>query len=508
MDHCFVDLPKTAKGKTVKTYLYKQNRKTKVRQVLWGDWLHVDGEEPDGWLRIIWGPESDDPQTLFIPKEHTAKQRPMEIIFLDVGQGDGAVLITPERNDGERIIVIDAGISHNMFDFLRKRFRPYKADVKFHAAVITHPDEDHYHGFKTIFGTPKFGFDVVYHSGLVERPVSGTFEKLGGLTKGAGDNRSYVGDLAIGKAEIEQHFGAGVDLGDFVFPEVMRIALDNPNIDDFAMLSTEHGTKEGGQTWMPGFAPSDNRGYAIEVIGPVVEFNGAGKPRLRKIGSYGETKNGHSVLLRLHFGLFKVLFGGDLNEKAEKFLLTHYSGKSRFPKAGTDSYREMIDNAAERFRSDIMKVCHHGSEKVTDAFIETVKPAAFVISSGDQEGHVHPRPDLLGRLGRLGRGATPVILSTELQRSTRERENEELVLDTINRVLDLHDKPKEKLRDRIIDDISTLGQSNVTVYGTIYLKTDGQRLITAFRIETGSEKKKWFTFEYVPDANGELELVS
>jgi hypothetical protein len=30
-----------------KLYLYKADRKTKVRQVLWGDWLTVEGEEPD-----------------------------------------------------------------------------------------------------------------------------------------------------------------------------------------------------------------------------------------------------------------------------------------------------------------------------------------------------------------------------------------------------------------------------------------------------------------------------
>ena len=37
--------------------------------------------------------------------------------------------------------------------------------------------------------------------------------------------------------------------------------------------------------------------------------------------------NGHSVLLRLHYEKFKVLFGGDLNDKAEKFLLGNYTGE-------------------------------------------------------------------------------------------------------------------------------------------------------------------------------------
>ena len=32
-------------------------------------------------------------------------------------------------------------------------------------------------------------------------------------------------------------------------------------------------------------------------------------------------------------------------------------------------------------------------------------------------------------------------------------------------------------------------------------------LITAFRIETGSDKKKWFTFQYEFDDEQQLELV-
>lgn len=508
MAHRFVGLPKDDKGKTLKTYLFRENRTTKFRQVLWGDWLTIDGEEPDGWLRVTWGPNGPDPQTVFIPKEHTTDTRPLEIIFLDVGQGDGAVLITPEHDDSEAVMVIDAGISDNMFEFLLKRFKPYNEDFQFHAAVITHPDEDHYGGFEPIFATPSCGFDVVYHSGLVERPVSGTFEKVGGTQRDLADGVSYISALAIDTDDITQLFGDGVDIGDFEFPKVMRNALNNPKINAFAMLSTEHGTKEDGRTWMPGFAPADDRGYAIEVVGPIVEFDTAGNPRLRRNGSYGETKNGHSVLLRLHYGNFKVLFGGDLNDKAEKFLLKRLSGLDRFPRAGSQTYTDMIDTASETFGADVMKVCHHGSEKVTDAFIETVNPVAFVISSGDKEGHIHPRPDLLGRLGKLGRSATPVLLSTELQRSTRELEDEKMVQRLIERVNQLRDAPTDNRRDRIMDDIWTLGRSNVIVYGTIYLKTDGERLIAAFRVETGSETKKWFAFEYRFDDQGELQLVA
>ena len=44
------------------------------------------------------------------------------------------------------------------------------------------------------------------------------------------------------------------------------------------------------------------------------------------------------------------------------------------------------------------------------------------------------------------------------------------------------------------------------VDGAIYVKTDGLRLIAAFRTETGSEKKKWFYFAYEM-RDGELVLA-
>ena len=487
-------------------YLYRADRKTKVRQVMWGDFLTIDGAEADGWLRVVWAPRSADPQTLFIPQAHTSEMRPLEIIFVDVGQGDGAVLITPETGAKERIIVIDAGVGDNMARFLNGRFKAY-AGFSFDAAVITHPDKDHYYGFKEIFRNTKIGFRTIYHSGLIERPVPGKFEKLGVSRKDPRNGVVYFHELADGREDFEAHFADAEANGRYDYPEVMHAALSNPKVKAFAMLSTAHGAIENGRSFMPGFAPSDGRGYVIETLGPVVEPAANGAPRLRKIGDYGETKNGHSILLRLAFGKFSVLFGGDLNEKAEKRLLAHYGGVDHFPEPGSPAYRTMIAKAAERLRADVMKTCHHGSEKVTDAFLEAVNPAAFVISSGDEEGHVHPRPDLLGRLGRFGRGGAPVLLSTELQRSTREREDRAL-LDRIERSLtEAETAAAPDVFAKLRADIKELAKTNVDVYGAIYLKTDGEQLVVAFKIETGSLVKRWFSFRYAVLANGELARI-
>jgi hypothetical protein len=164
----------------------------------------------------------------------------------------------------------------------------------------------------------------------------------------------------------------------------------------------------------------------------------------------------------------------------------------------------MLEEARQVFLCEVMKSCHHGSEKVTDAFLAAVNPAAFVISSGDAEGHVHPRPDLLGRLGSFGRGGAPVILSTELQRSTRAMEDRELVDKLLAKIDTLADGATETQLTKLKEGVKTLGRSNVEVYGAIYLKTDGERLITAFKMESKSDLKMWFYFRYVFNANGEL----
>ena len=503
-------------GERIFLYSFDESAHTfkKVRQVLWGDWIEMDEAYDHSivgsdWRAVTWAPNSPNRQTLFIKHNHITDERPLEIIFLDVGQGDGAVLISPELGNEEKIMVIDAGEGSNMRTFLNGRFKAYRG-FDFEAAIITHPDKDHYLGFNEIFKDPNIGFKTIYQSGLVERPVTGSFEKLGQIVKDSNTGVQYLVDLAQNRADVEQHFTDTSNFGRKKFPPVMHNALNNPKIRDIKMLSTwpAHSVHEGERAYMPGFAPSDGKGYSIEVLGPVAENDTNGNPRLRKISSnYGKTKNGHSVILRLHFGKYKVLFGGDLNIPAEKYLLKHYTNRTSWPAKKSLKSVQMIKEASEWFHAEIMKVCHHGSEKVTDEFIQAVNPACFVISSGDQEGFVHPRPDLLGRLGKFGRGESPVLLSTELQRSTREFEDQKLVQKLSSNVEKLAKKPtSKKLKKSLQDGIKSLGRTNVDVYGAVYLKTDGERLITAFKFEEKSDKKKWFYFEYKIDQDGELKL--
>lgn len=499
MDHVFVGLS----DRYQKVFLYDDQDEV-VRHVLWGDWLWLDDTKPDTdpeWRHVVWSPKNPAKRRqLRIKREHTTAQRPLEIVFVDVGQGDGAVLITPERDDKERIIVIDAGEGDEMGKFLNARFGSYRRGFTFHAAVLTHPDKDHYFGFAPMFESGKIRFRTLYHNGIVELPTGSDFAGAGGTVVDGGV--TWMKKLVEDDASFRQIFTGAASKRDY--SQMMTAAIANNAVTTFAMLSTQHGSQEGGRTWMPEFQPSAARDYTIEVLGPFAE-PGPNGPRLRKIGKYSETKNGHSVLLRLTYKGFNVLFGGDLNLLAEKFLLKSYAGFAQWPATPVER-EEMIAKARTRFQSEVMKVCHHGATDVTDEFLEAVNPAAFVISSGDAEGHVHPRPDLLGRLGRKGRGNSPVLLSTELQRSVRDREDAALV-EKLKADIDLQVVGPTPARKKAIDEaIRILSHSNVEVDGAIYLKTDGSRLITAFKKEDKSDKDKWFYFEY-RIIDGKLVLV-
>lgn len=498
-----------------KIFLHDAPDGKKVRQVLWGDYLDIgDGTEQDGWYEVKWHQSGKPPLSRYIRVSDTIETRPLEIIFLDVGQGDASVLISPNTGDGERIMLLDAGIGDNLDRFLSWRFKYRKNRLRVHAAVITHPDEDHYGGFQPVFENPLTRIEHVYINGLGERHKD-QGPRLGATEVDAGNGKTYQTDLLVDDAQIRAFYGKPDGFGDMAYPRLLRTAIARgADVGTIGLLAPGHGDIDptDGRTYMPGFAPQAKLGYTIEVIGPVVELVN-GKPGLRRLESNdGKTKNGHSVLLRLEIKGFTMLFGGDLNRASEQLLLMHYAGVERWPTT-TPERAQMIESAKVRLKSDVLKVCHHGSSDVTDEFLQAVDPVAFVVSSGDEEGHVHPRPDLLGRLGRNGRSFAPLILSTELQRSTREQEDKRLS-ETVTREaralagLDGEQPGTPERRQKrlaaIQAAVDTLARRNVEVYGAIHVKTDGQRLIVAFRNESKSQTKLWHYYEYRKGPNNTL----
>jgi beta-lactamase superfamily II metal-dependent hydrolase len=476
-----------------KIWLYSAKEQTsgkRVRDVRWGDFLKIEDQSADGWSTIAWGTKS-----YFLRSENITDTRPVEVVFLDVGQGDGCIVVSPETGAAERILIVDAGIGDNMLRFLKWRFGKLKETFRFHAAIVTHPDQDHYGGFQAIFEHDKVEFDRVYHNGITERDTGELF----GPTDPTG---RFLVDIAETHDDLNTLYSDAAVRGSKKYPKLMHKALTSGRVDRIEMLSTRHGTSHDGRSWVPQFAPPDGRVMTLEILGPVPDLAPNGKVRLRWFGGAigsnghddGKTKNGHSVILRMVMGNLRLLFGGDLNAPAEDYLLRHYSGI-----AADRPLSEAVPGAATRLAADVMKTCHHGAADVTNEFIQAVHPFAFVVSSGDEESHAHPRPDLLGRLGKLGRGEAPLILCTEILRSTREKGREE----DFKRLRDLDkriDDPATSADDRKAAQKERkelqahIQRRNVGVYGSITLRSDGANLELSFRLEKPRGKQLWQTY--------------
>lgn len=458
-----------------------------VQHCLWGDWMRQKEGRRDGWVEVhARGCDG------WVPESGVQEERLLEVVFVDIGQGDGALVVTPD----DRCLLVDAGVGDNMYRFLRWRFGKFKKPFRFHAAVISHPDEDHYGGFAPLFAEPNVRFGTVYHNGIVEQTGSGG---LGPTTRRG--RRSFLSGLVRDGAELAALLGDEARWKGKKYPTMLAGALADGKADDFRMLSHADGR-----------LPDFDGALRFEVLGPVTEAGDDGRPWLRKLGSKGETKNGHSVVLRAVYRDVSILLGGDLNIPAEHHLLAHHTGLPSPPR--TLEEREALIAAARRvFAVDVAKVCHHGSADFTSEWLDALNPLASVISSGDDEPHAHPRADTLGTLGRHSRGPRPLVFSTEVGRSAKEtikrpealRERyRELMRRLRNATTDAERTRIEKAHEKELQKI----ERSVAVYGAVNVRTDGRQVVIAQKLERPRGTSKWDIYRLERQGNGPLAYVS
>lgn len=133
--------------------------------------------------------------------------------------------------------------------------------------------------------------------------------------------------------------------------------------------------------------------YKVVRAGDILDFKdgvvanilGPSEPLLDGTNS---DANNNSIVMKLVYKDFSMLFVGDAEKEAEERLLS----------AGVD------------LESDILKVGHHGSKTSTSPnFLEAVNPKIAVISSGKRNNFGHPSPVTLERL----KGAGIKVLRTD-----------------------------------------------------------------------------------------------
>lgn len=463
-------------------FVFDDTRQKKIQQLIWGDyvsitqtdagegWVKVHARNTDGWMRA----------------RDIQEQRLLELNFVDVGQGDSCLIVTP---DDEKLL-IDAGQDDNLWWFLRWRFN-LRADpsrkIRIQHAVITHPDADHYRGFRPLFDSAQIQVTNLWHNGII---VRATKPQLGPAT-GSPAKGSLTGVVETHAALVTLLNEAGADGGGYM--ALLRDALKDSRVDNTGMASAELGH-------LPGYGLGDR--VCLQVLGPA-PIRAGNTLQLPRLGDDGKTKNGNSVVLRLRYGNVRVLLGGDLNSAAERHLIDHHTKAA----GGPD---EKEQQARQTFAVDIAKACHHGSADFLNEFLGYQQPVAWIISSGDNEPYAHPRPDTLGALGRNGRGDRPLIFSTELARSPAEAANRpETVRARHTEVID------EAVKATTAKNGSTAErpevahyQRAIAVYGMITVRTDGTKVLISTKLERrGTGGKEWDYYCLEPDAKGILQHV-
>jgi len=487
-------------------------RSGKRGSYIWGDRVRVRESKP-GVKRV-----SGRGVEYWVNERHLGGQPLLEVYVIDVGQGDGLLIVTPEGHN----IMVDGGnirafqnSGKNAADFVDWKFYkdylswgdrddPDKTRIQLDAMIASHNDIDHFGGLwdlidqddknRAELDCTDVTVEAVYHAGL-SWWHGGSRRRLGEVEDGC-----YVQLLGDGDAA--------------------RSAVENLEAPDDATLhgswgrfiraATKLKRKSGAPSaisrlstathdYLPGFAPGEGS-CAIRVLGPV-ETDVNGRPGLKRFpDGTSKNTNGHSVVVRLDHGERTILLTGDLNTHSQNHIMAHYG--SRF---------------LDEFMSDVAKGCHHGSHDVSWRFLEGLRPLCTVISSGDAETYDHPRPNVVAASAITGRTlidheadrlVAPLVYMTEVARSVSLTDIGSMKEYPEPRPKYEHDRPTGATKVHNTEDEMAryrlfLGSSQSSPfhwprldsamvvrglrYGLINVRTDGKRLFFAQMEEAGDD---------------------
>ncbi|MCK9398917.1 MAG: hypothetical protein M0Q51_02835 [Bacteroidales bacterium] len=476
--------------KTETANLYGDETSNKViTELLWGDRIEIlSTTVTDGRVKA-----KARGKYGFIKESVYGEEPLLELYLIDVGQGDGILIVTPDREH----ILLDGGYNRSVqphkksaADFVDWKFKKdYGLDkIDLDVMIASHCDADHYGGLWDLFNpAEKLNIDCssvslknFYHAGVSWWKSASNSRFLGSKDNG------YLNELIEGKDSVQK----GLDPSSALKFQGNWATFMQCILNSGANIKRISYNPDKGFEYLPGF--EQDKKTAIKILGPI-EQTISGKSKLKDFGSDSQNTNGNSVLLRVDYGRAKILLTGDLNKKSEQYILDKMSG-----------------NRLE-LSADVAKSCHHGSDDCSYEFMECIQASANVISSGDDEAHSHPRPNIVATCGITGyriiqddEVLTPLIYSTEISRSYKlgdpykiECKDYPVGSQTIN--VRLEDKAKTNIYYKqrssgalnASDKFKNLDKIKVVdtiVYGLVNVRTDGNKILCATLNEG---KSKW-----------------
>jgi beta-lactamase superfamily II metal-dependent hydrolase len=419
----------------------------------------------------------------WIPKDVLTDESLLEIYVMDVGQGDGVLMRTPD----DAWHLIDAGAPNEKqmtrkgaANFVRWKFMADLGEdkVSLKNVIVSHPDVDHYGGLIDLLAGVverphrKFNVEVenLYHNGIgrfAKEPVLGRMDRgtvapLPFDDYGITTEDNFITELLDGK----ESFSQPARPFEKTFQRFASLVGSVP--DNVRRLSST-------DVALPGYGGEGP--VSIRILGPIAERVTGGAVGLRDLGSPSVTRNGHSIVLRVDYDRVRVLLTGDSNTASQRLLLSYH--------------------ALQEFAVDVAKGCHHGSDDIDLRFVKAMKARTTVISSGDNEDYAHPRPRVLGASARYGREAKgvkgellpPLLYSTELARSVGLTEAVAVRIEGDEDSRIEADKaeimPKEKKAR--FEPLREMPIATDLIYGLINVRTDGKRVMCGYMKEASDD---------------------
>jgi beta-lactamase superfamily II metal-dependent hydrolase len=437
--------------------------------LFWGDQVRVIGPGKIELARRVWDAVKKkyitETRVCAIPKGLRFRDEPLlKARFIDVGQGDGAIIETP---DG-KLIIVDGGEEDHLRRYINVAFGHVlrSKPLECAAIVITHGDADHFAGLTRLVnawrgkGSPMVTTKLVLHNGLVKRPSP----------------KASNAKTAFGNSRVVDQVWYATELVDD--PRAVPPASLNKPFKDWVAALTKLGkTVTGLKVRRVGYGDDPfkflkTEDLTLQVLGPIVDTI-ANKPALRLLRTPGgnslsasHTINGHSIVLKLTYGNVRFLFGADLNEESEDRLLSHSSS-------------EGLSLTAE-----ILKVPHHGSADFSPRMLEAVKPVVSVVSSGDEnlaKEYIHPRAGLVGALGKYSRASVekPLVYVTEMVAFFQRLGTIEM-----RQISPKTGKPEKNSH-------TFTNAYRKTAFGIVHVRTDGERVLVATHSGKDDQKESY-----------------
>jgi competence protein ComEC len=262
----------------------------------------------------------------------------LQVHVLDVGQGDAILIISPE---GKTVLIDagDAGRGKTVLDAM-SRYSVTQLDY----LIATHAHPDHIGGADEVINATKV-LNVI-DSGVVPPSYSPN-----AVANGNGNKNSKA--KPVGKNT-----------------ELPTTKAYLEFLDAVKKSGSQFVKAEPGQKYDLG------GGAILTVLAPIQPF--ITKEQMK---AGGNSPNANSVVVRLDYGEFSMLFAGDAESQTE----------------------ERMMNKETNLSAKILKVAHHGSKYATSQnFLNAVKPEVAIISDAENNRYGHPAQTTLDRLKAAG----------------------------------------------------------------------------------------------------------